>query len=86
MLWHRGDPAGRTWHESLGIRFKTMVAREIEDLLDLLLRTPFFNVSKSMPAKMSLLNIARTDRSTDKNELNCYRLKLTQYSRARTGS
>ena len=34
-----------------------------------------------MPAKVSLLNIARTDRSTDKNELNCYRLKLTQYSR-----
>ena len=42
MLWHGGDPAGWNRHESLGIlgiRFKSSVAGEIEDLLELLLRT-----------------------------------------------
>ena len=40
MLWHRGDPAGWNRHESLGIRFKYSLARKIEDLLEMLLRTP----------------------------------------------
>ena len=37
VLWHGGDPAGWNRHESLGIRFKSSVAGEIEDLLELLL-------------------------------------------------
>ena len=44
VLWHRGDPAGRTWHESLGIRFNPISARKVEDLRELLLRTPLFYV------------------------------------------
>ena len=47
-----GDPAGWNRHESLGIRFKSMVAGEIEDLLELLLRTPlsyrYLNITYDM--------------------------------------
>ena len=40
MLWHRGDPAGWTRYESLGIRFNSSGTGKIEDLRALLLRTP----------------------------------------------
>ena len=40
VLWHRDDPAGWNRHESLGIRFKSRLAGKIEDLLEMLLRTP----------------------------------------------
>ena len=46
VLWHRGDPAGWTWHKSLGAWFDPSIARKAEDLRELLLRTPLSNVYK----------------------------------------
>ena len=56
MLWHRGDPAGWNRHESLGIRFKSSVAGEIEDLLELLLMT-YPIVTKSTVVRPPLINL-----------------------------
>ena len=49
MLWHRGNPAGWTWHKSLGTWFDSSIARKIEDLQELLLRTPLSNVYNQIP-------------------------------------
>ena len=52
MLWHGGDSAGWNRHESLGIRFKASVAGEIEDVLELLLRTHQSNVTTQAATKL----------------------------------
>ena len=64
MLWHRGNPAGWDRHESLGIRFKSSVAGEIEDLLELLLRTFYSIFSNSVAARPPLNNLASCQAST----------------------
>ena len=53
MLWHRGDPAGRTWHESLGIRFNPISAGKVAVLLEMLLMTSFYNVLNALPERAS---------------------------------
>ena len=57
MLWHRGDPAGWTRYESLGIRFNSISTGKIEDLWALLLMTPLpshFKLSKINPLRNKL--------------------------------
>ena len=56
MLWHRGDPAGRTWHESLGIRFNPISAGKVAVLLEMLLMTILSNVTKLVPKAPHLNN------------------------------
>ena len=61
VLWHRGDPAGWTWHKSLGAWFDPSIARKAEDLRELLLRTPLstvyllFTQTDTWNAQMSVL-------------------------------
>ena len=62
MLWHRGDPAGWTWHKSLGAWFDPSIARKAEDLRELLLMTLFtvyllFTQTDTWNVQMSVLTL-----------------------------
>ena len=77
VLWHRGDPAGWTWHKSLGAWFDPSIARKAEDLRELLLRTPLSTVHKNqigiwhaqVPALKLKLNVSVPDRFSRLTEL-----------------
>ena len=60
VLWHRGDPAGWTWHKSLGAWFDFSIARKTEDLQELLLRTPFSNVYNYAASTWQVQGLALT--------------------------
>ena len=69
MLWHGGDPAGWNRHESLGIRFKSSVAGEIEDLLELLLRTHLSNVTTTNLASCQAPTVPQTTETTETDKM-----------------
>ena len=68
----RGDPAGWTRHESLGIRFNSMVAGKIEDLLKLLLMTPLFIVFKQVAVRLPSTSLTFSQALPTTRDVNTY--------------